>query len=166
MPSRAKLSATSSGTPSQSEWATGSRYRAKASSSIRAISNHEMSQADHSIGGWDPLTGAMKTDPLEEIDQVFENVQLALTHAGGKGWAQVYSMRVYVVESYWDDEAFLGHLIGSLRKWMPEHQPLMTAVGVAKLGAGPSAGMRVEIEVAAHDPVGRGSESWDGVDGG
>lgn len=156
MPSRAKLSATSSGTPSQSEWATGSRYRAKASSYIRAISNHEMSQADHSIGGWDPLTGAMKTDPLEEIDQVFENVQLALTHAGGKGWAQVYSTRVYVVESYWDDEAFLGHLIGSLRKWMPDHQPLMTAVGVAKLGAGPSAGMRVEIEVAAHDPVGKG----------
>ena len=58
----------------------------------------------------------MKTDPMEEIDQVFENVQLALTHAGGKGWSQVYSMKVYVVESYWDDEAFLGHLIGSLKK--------------------------------------------------
>ena len=45
----------------------------------------------------------MKTGPMEEIDQAFENVQLALTHAGGKGWSQVYSMKVYVVESYWDD---------------------------------------------------------------
>ena len=98
----------------------------------------------------------MKTNPMEEIDQAFENVQLALTHAGGKGWSQVYSMKVYVVESYWDDEAFLGHLIGSLKKWMPGYQPLMTAAGAAKLGAGPSAGMRVEIEVAAHDPVSEG----------
>ncbi|KAK1827846.1 RutC family protein [Podospora conica] len=122
------------------------------SQSVRVCDRIEVSGQ----GGWDPLTGAMKTDPLEEIDQAFENVQLALTHAGGKGWSQVYSMRVYVVESYWDDEAFLGHLIGSLKRWMPDHQPLMTAVGVAKLGAGPSAGMRVEIEVAAHDPVGEG----------
>jgi hypothetical protein len=37
---------------------------------------------------------------------------------------------------------------------MPGHQPLLTAVGVSKLGAGSSAGMKVEIEVEAWDPRG------------
>ncbi|KAK1754058.1 Endoribonuclease L-PSP/chorismate mutase-like protein [Echria macrotheca] len=101
-------------------------------------------------GGWDPETGIMKTDPIEEIDQAFANVELALKHAGGAGWSQVYKMRLYVIESHWTDEAFFGRIIENMKKWMPDHQPLLTGVCVSKLGAGPSAGMRVEIEAVAH----------------
>jgi len=102
-------------------------------------------------GGWDPETGKMKTDLLEEVDQAFSNVDLALRHAGGKGWPQVYKVKMYILEAVFTDAELLGRLIGNLMKWMPERQPLLTAVGVAKLGAGDSAGMRVEIEVVAID---------------
>lgn len=97
----------------------------------------------------------MKTDPLEEIDQAFANVDLALRDAGGKGWPQVYKVTAYIVDSYFVDEAFLGHFIEGMKKWMPNHQPLLTGIGVAKLGAGSSAGMRIEIEVSANDPEGK-----------
>jgi enamine deaminase RidA (YjgF/YER057c/UK114 family) len=103
-------------------------------------------------GGWDPKNGAMKTSLLEELDQAFSNVDLALRDAGGKGWEQVYKVTMYIVESVMHDEEFLGRAIENLKKWAPNHQHLLTAVGVAKLGAGDSAGMRVEIEVVAYDP--------------
>jgi enamine deaminase RidA (YjgF/YER057c/UK114 family) len=41
------------------------------------------------IGGWDPKTGAIDTDVSKQIDQAFENVDLTLKDAGGKGWSQV-----------------------------------------------------------------------------
>lgn len=103
-------------------------------------------------GGWNTETGKLKENLLEEVDQAFSNVDFALKHAGGKGWCQVYKVTVYVVEKEFTNDALLGQLIGNLKKWMPDHQPLLTAVGVAKLGAGDSAGMRLEIEVVAHDP--------------
>ncbi|KAK4444736.1 Endoribonuclease L-PSP/chorismate mutase-like protein [Podospora aff. communis PSN243] len=108
-------------------------------------------------GGWSPTTGTLAENPLEELDQAFSNVDLALRDAGGKGWEQVYKVRMYVVESMMDNEEFLGRAIENLKKWMPGHQPLLTAVGVSKLGAGSSAGMKVEIEVEAWDPRGRGT---------
>lgn len=37
----------------------------------------------------------------------------------------------------------------NFKKWMPDHQPIWTAVGVTRLGMDD---MRVEIEVAAHVP--------------
>lgn len=103
-------------------------------------------------GGWDPTTGVMKPTLLSELDQAFENVDLALRNAGGKGWEQVYKVRMYILESVMDNEEFLGRAIENLKRWVPGHQPLLTAVGVAKLGAGSSSGMRVEIEVEAWDP--------------
>lgn len=81
---------------------------------------------------------------------MFSNVDLALRHAGGKGWAQVYQVRLYVVEEYFSNETALGRIIENLKKWSPDRQPLLTAVGVTKLGAGPSAGMRLEMEVVAY----------------
>ena len=36
-------------------------------------------------------------------------------------------------------------------KWMPDHKPIWTEIGVAKLGLDE---MRVEIEVSAYDPEG------------
>lgn len=35
------------------------------------------------------------------------------------------------------------------KKWMPDHSPIWTCVGVQRLGEDD---MRVEIEVVAHDP--------------
>jgi len=94
----------------------------------------------------------MKTDLFEEIDQAYANVDLALRDAGGKGWSQVYKVNMYVLEAVMTDDAALQHVIENLKKWVPDHQPLLTAVGVAKLGAGSSGSMRIEIEVVAHDP--------------
>ncbi|KAK4466337.1 Endoribonuclease L-PSP/chorismate mutase-like protein [Cladorrhinum samala] len=99
-------------------------------------------------GGWDPLTQEVKKDISEEIDQAFSNVDLALKTAGGKGWCQVYKINIYLTII---DEGVVGALVRNLQQWMPNHQPVMTAVGVAALGL---EGMRVEIEVAAHDPEG------------
>ncbi|KAM7200848.1 RutC family protein [Naviculisporaceae sp. PSN 640] len=110
-------------------------------------------------GGWDTTTGKMKTDLLEEIDQAFANVDYALKHAGGKGWSQVYKVTAYVVEEEMTNEVFLGRFIENLKKWTPGHQPLLTAVGVAKLGAGDSAGMKLELEVVAFDPEGAAAEA-------
>lgn len=59
-------------------------------------------------------------------------------------------MRLYVLERYFNDEEALGRIIENLKKWSPDRQPLLTAVGVAKLGAGSSEGMKVEVEVEAH----------------
>lgn len=100
--------------------------------------------ANSSLGGWDCTSGEMKKDLSEEIDQAFENVDRSLKDAGGKGWSQVY--RVHSYNTDMSDEA-LGHMVRNLRKWMPDHQPLLTCVGVAKLAREE---MRIEIEVSAY----------------
>lgn len=99
---------------------------------------------DSSLGGWDYTSGEMKENLYEEIDQAFENVDHNLKDAGGKGWSQVFRVNSYHTDM--SDEA-LGHMIKNLRKWMPDHQPLLTCVGVTKLGRG---SMRIEIEVSAY----------------
>lgn len=145
------------GTLSRSGWAIELRSQDKVSRSL--VLSRIIRLADISSGGWDAIMGEMKQDPIEEIDQAFKNVQIALTDAGGKGWPQVYSVKIYVAEKYWGDETFFGRLVENLKKWVPDHQPLLSIIGVTNLGAGPIAGMRVEIEVAAHDPVGTKTES-------
>ncbi|KAF2839934.1 L-PSP endoribonuclease family protein [Patellaria atrata CBS 101060] len=96
-------------------------------------------------GSWDPITGDMKTDLDEEIDQAFDNVNLALKDAGGKGWNQVFRINSYHTDMSYDA---LMHMIKNIRERMPDYQPLWTTVGVAKLTL---EGMRVEIEVSAFD---------------
>lgn len=49
-----------------------------------------------------------------------------------------------------NDESF-GASVRNLKKWMPNHQPLFTVIGVKQLG---SKSMRVEVEVVAHDEEG------------
>ncbi|KAJ8087738.1 hypothetical protein PM082_006575 [Marasmius tenuissimus] len=97
-------------------------------------------------GGWDPKTGKMTSgiSYLEEIDQAFANVDLALRHAGGKGWSQVYRVNLYTTDM---GEEAMGAMVGNLKSWMPDHQPVLTGVGVAQLAF---PGMRIEIEVCAH----------------
>lgn len=40
-------------------------------------------------------------------------------------------------------------MVRNFKRYMPDHQPLWTCVGVPRLGEDD---MRVEIEVVAHDP--------------
>ncbi|KAB8272872.1 Endoribonuclease L-PSP/chorismate mutase-like protein [Aspergillus minisclerotigenes] len=97
-------------------------------------------------GGWDPETGEFYKEINAQIDQAFANVDLAVKTAGGKGWAQVYRVNSYHVPI--NNEA-LEAMVRNFRKWMPDHEPLWTCVGVTRLGEDD---MRVEIEVVAHDP--------------
>ncbi|KAE8164589.1 Endoribonuclease L-PSP/chorismate mutase-like protein [Aspergillus caelatus] len=97
-------------------------------------------------GGWDPNTGEFYKEINAQIDQAFANVDLALKTAGGKGWSQVYRVNSYHVPI--NNEA-LEAMVRNFRKWMPDHEPLWTCVGVTRLGEDD---MRVEIEVVAHDP--------------
>jgi len=100
-------------------------------------------------GGWNPTTRAIHSDLLDEIDQAFANVQLALQDAGLKaGWNGVFRVNSYHVGFDGDQERVLGRMVENLKKWCPGHAPLWTCVGVTALGM---EGMRVEIEVVAVD---------------
>lgn len=94
-------------------------------------------------GGWDPLTEEIAPDLPSQIDQTFANVELALRRAGGRGWDQVYLVRVYLV--HFTGEA-VGRIVENLRRYCPDHQPVLTGVGVNALHER----MGVEIEVEAH----------------
>ncbi|KAL2864852.1 RidA family protein [Aspergillus lucknowensis] len=96
-------------------------------------------------GGWDPTTREVHADLSKEFEQAFSNVELALKDAGGKGWSQVYKVRIYVLET--TDEV-VGLLVQNLRRSMPNHQPVLTCVAVKELALD---GMRIEIEAYAHD---------------
>ncbi|KAL4937429.1 hypothetical protein BDV06DRAFT_226948 [Aspergillus oleicola] len=97
-------------------------------------------------GGWDPETHKIPTDISEEIHQAFSNVELALKDAGGKGWCQVYRVRIFT--TLVTDQEAVVLLVQNLRKWMPDHKPVLTCVGIGNLAL---EGMRVEIEAFAHD---------------
>lgn len=94
------------------------------------------------------MTGEIPSDITAEIEQAFANVERCLRSAGGKGWSQVYRINLYVTDL---SEATMGAWAACMQKWVSDHRPILTGVGVAKLAF---PGMRVEIEVAAHDPEG------------
>jgi enamine deaminase RidA (YjgF/YER057c/UK114 family) len=97
-------------------------------------------------GGWHPETGVFEKEINAQIDLAFANVELNLKDAGGKGWSQVFRVNSYHVPL--NSEA-LEAMVRNFRKYMPDHQPIWTCVGVARLGEDD---MRIEIEVVAHDP--------------
>lgn len=84
---------------------------------------------------------------MGEIDQAFENVDIALKYAGGKGWSQVFRVVTYST----DIPSQHDRIVENYQKWMPNHAPVWTEVGVKQLGA-PT--MHFEIEVEAHDEEG------------
>ncbi|KAK2051695.1 endoribonuclease L-PSP, partial [Colletotrichum caudatum] len=114
------------------------------SQAVRVGENIEISGQ----GGWDPKTGEIAGDLMQEIDQAFENVDLTLKDAGGEGWSQVFRIRLYAVDEAWTPEG-IGRMVDNIKKWTPSHAPILTGVGVTKLG---QPGMRVEVEVSAYDP--------------
>ncbi|KAG9942002.1 L-PSP endoribonuclease family protein, partial [Aureobasidium melanogenum] len=97
-------------------------------------------------GGWDPTTGEFAKEINAQIDLAFQNVELNLKDAGGKGWSQVFRVNSYHVPI---NKEALDAMVRNFRKYMPDHQPIWTCVGVPRLGEDD---MRVEIEVVAHDP--------------
>ncbi|TDZ61746.1 hypothetical protein CTRI78_v004163 [Colletotrichum trifolii] len=107
------------------------------------------------FGGWDAETGEIPSGLEEEIDQAFENVDLALRTAGGEGWSQVFRVRIYALDEAFAEDG-VGRMVENIKKWAPDHAPLLTGVGVSKLG---QPGMRVEVEVSAYAP--RASETTD-----
>ncbi|KAF4547621.1 Hypothetical protein D9617_39g039570 [Elsinoe fawcettii] len=74
-------------------------------------------------GGWNPESGAYNTEINAQIDQAFENVDLNLKDAGGKGWSQVFRVNSYHVPL--NNEALYA-MVRNFKKWMPDHQPIWT----------------------------------------
>ncbi|KAF2725442.1 putative L-PSP endoribonuclease family protein [Polychaeton citri CBS 116435] len=96
-------------------------------------------------GDMGAMMSAMSRDLRTQIAKAFENVDLILKKAGAeKGWGAVYKVRSYHVPL--NDEA-LELMKENYQKWLPDHAPTWTALGVQRLGLDD---MRIEIEVTAH----------------
>ncbi|KAH7198737.1 Endoribonuclease L-PSP/chorismate mutase-like protein [Fusarium flagelliforme] len=94
-------------------------------------------------GGWDDQGNIDKDDLKGQIDLAFKNVEKNLKDAGARGWADVHSVRSYHISL----SGSFDLMVEAFRKWMPDHQPTWTCVGVTELGI---PGMIVEIEVEAN----------------
>ncbi|KAH8179081.1 endoribonuclease l-PSP domain-containing protein [Sarocladium implicatum] len=105
-------------------------------------------------GGWELNENgdgpSFPSDLKAEIEKAFENVDRTLKSIGGKGWSQVYRVNSYHTNLEQTEEV-TGAMSAAFARWMPDHKPIWTEVGVKRLGA---PDMRVEIEVVAHDPEG------------
>lgn len=99
-------------------------------------------------GGWDPNTSQIHESHEDEVEQAFANVELALKDAGGLGWSQVFRINLFMTDI---NERTMAALKTAMEKWLPDHKPVVTGVGVAALAV---PGMTVEVEVWAHDPDG------------
>lgn len=108
-----------------------------------------MNISDGGTGGWDTTTYEFYKETNAQIDKAFENCDLALRHAGGQGWSQVIKVNSYHLPL--NNEA-IEAMVRNFKKWMPDHQPIWTCVGVQRLGEDD---MRVEIEVVAWDEDGK-----------
>jgi enamine deaminase RidA (YjgF/YER057c/UK114 family) len=92
-------------------------------------------------GGWTE-SFQFSDNVHEQIQQAFRNVETVLKEAGA-AWDEVIDITSYHVEL---DESVLGTMVEQLRQYCPNHQPLWTVIGVAKLALPP---MKVEITANA-----------------
>lgn len=93
-------------------------------------------------GGWDNEGNIDDQDLKGQIDLAFKNVEKNLKAAGATGWSDVYSVKSFHISL----SSSFDLMVEEFRKWMPNHQPTWTCVGVTELGI---PGMIVEIEVEA-----------------
>ena len=103
-------------------------------------------------GGWDQVTGDILPPTTREniqaqIEQAFANVQTALEAAGSKGWSDVYASRMFFVDWNAFDRVAIATMAECLRKWCPDHRPILTIVNIDALGL---EAMRIEIEAEAY----------------
>jgi enamine deaminase RidA (YjgF/YER057c/UK114 family) len=81
------------------------------------------------------------------VDQAFDNVEMALKQAGGKGWEQVYKTRIFwVARDGLTFDEIAPEVVKNLTKYCPDHGPLLTCIEVKGLYLE----MKIEIEVEAH----------------
>lgn len=95
-------------------------------------------------GGWDSQKLDIDADVEKQVELAFKNVEIMLKHAGLRGWEDVYLQRTY----HTDIDESLKVVTEKSRKYCPNHAPVWTAIGVAKLG---DPRMKIEIEVEAYD---------------
>lgn len=106
-------------------------------------------------GGWDPSTGHIarcdtQTEIEAQVEQAFSNVDMVLKSAGMEGgWSNVYLVRAYMVDVR--DPTLHGATVASLKKWCPNHRPVLTTVGVAELAL---EGVRIQVAVEAYERSG------------
>lgn len=94
-------------------------------------------------GGWDTNSGDIDAnDSTKQVDLAIQNVDLILKAAGLRGWEDVYLLRSYHtdIRTTWEPTA------EALKKRIPNHKPVWTAVAVPHL-AFPT--MLIELEVEA-----------------
>jgi len=100
-----------------------------------------------SVDGWDSETFKVPEEVDAQIAQAFYNVQPALATAGVQGgWSSVFSVESYHVGGPGDQEEVFKAMKKNFNKWMPNHKPRWTLLGVARLGL---AEVKVEIDVVA-----------------
>ncbi len=105
-------------------------------------------------GGWDAVTGdiippASAEAISDQVARAFVNVDDVLRVAGLKnGWDHVYQVKAYLVQFEDYDGVVAKATTEELKKWCPEHRPLLTLLPVEKLVL---EGMRIEVEVEAFD---------------
>lgn len=129
---------------------TGSNWPVKVSQQHTTSTIYRTTVSANALpGGWDPQTSEVKSDLLEEIDQAFSNVELALKDAGIEdGWKSVFRVTSYHAGFDGDQERVFGKMVANFDKYMSGHAPIWTCVGVTALAL-PQ--MRIEIEVVAID---------------
>lgn len=93
-------------------------------------------------GGWN-LDGSIPNDANKQISIAFQNVDRAVKSAGGRGWEDVISVRSYHLDIHGQLSSFVDHL----KKYLPNHLPIWTCIGVTALG---DPEMLVEVEVEAY----------------
>lgn len=131
------------------------RSRSVVKKMIQFDSNHQTTNEPLNMltikhqGGWDPKTNIIPTSVISQIDQAFANVELALKDSGVQaGWKAVFRVNSYHVGLEGKQEEMLGRMVENMKKYMPDHEPIWTCVGVPALG---EPEMKVEIEVVAFD---------------
>ncbi|POS68947.1 endoribonuclease L-PSP [Diaporthe helianthi] len=77
---------------------------------------------------------------------------MSSTRSGWPAWAgtlkDVYAVKLYHTTDV--NEEAVAYYVDNMRKYMPDHRPILCGLGVASLAFG----MKVEIEVRAHIPQG------------
>lgn len=129
----------------------GDRIESRSVVKVRESRRYDLGfsfNANFFSGGWSDSLEDLPTDAAAQIDNAFENIDRALKAAGGKGWSQVFRVNSTHLPLNADAMAAVQR---NFKKYMPEHQPIWSAVGVQRFGADR---MAVEIEVVAYDPEG------------
>ncbi|KAG8626116.1 hypothetical protein KVT40_006517 [Elsinoe batatas] len=97
-------------------------------------------------GEWDRPTREVPDNVFGQVDRAFENVEHTLSHAGAS-WKDVYAIRLYHTADLPEDG--VKHFVECMRKWMLDHGPILSGIGIASLAFG----MKVAVQVEAHVPT-------------